>query len=147
MQAERRTNLGTLEPRYGATRASVLCALRYRNALAWRRAVDTALLPLKITTAEWLVLQATRELIRRTRDAVSQNDVAVSAGVDRTTISKVMKVLERQGLVSRGPDLSARGYRIWLHKKGEQWVRLGSTLVEAVSVKWLDPFDPLGVRR
>jgi DNA-binding MarR family transcriptional regulator len=96
---------------------------------------------------EWLVLQATRELIWKTGDAVNQNDVAMSVGLDRTTVSKVMKALDREGLVSRGPDLSARGYRIWLHKKGEHWARLGSTLVEAVSVEWLDRHDSQGVRR
>jgi DNA-binding MarR family transcriptional regulator len=115
--------------------------------MAWRRSVDRALSPLKITTAEWLLLEATRELIRTTRDAVSQNDIAASAGVDRTTVSRLMKVLERKGFVSRGPDLSARGYRIWLHGKGEHWAKLGSSIVEAVSVNWLNPLDPLGVRR
>jgi DNA-binding MarR family transcriptional regulator len=111
--------------------------MRYRDAMAWQRKVNEALSPLGMTLTEWLVLDATRELIRTTHDAVSQNDVAAALGMDRSTVSKVMKVLEKMGLVDRGPDLSARGYRIWVHSRAQRCAEHGRAVVEAVSVEWL----------
>ena len=117
--------------------AAETCRERFRDAMAWRREVERELVDLKITFAQWTVLETARELIESTEDAVSQNDVASRAEIDRMTVSQVMKNLSNADLVDRGPDMDGRAYRIWLTKKGERAAKQGSARIQRVSAAWL----------
>lgn len=44
--------------------------------MRWQRSVDAALRPLGLTHSRYLVLSATAELQRETKDAVSQREIA-----------------------------------------------------------------------
>jgi DNA-binding MarR family transcriptional regulator len=87
-------------------------------AMRWRRVVDRELTNIDMTFTQYLVLDATDELIRETDDAVSQNAVAARIELDKMTVSQVMRTLDERGLVDRGPSLGSSAYRILLTSRG-----------------------------
>lgn len=92
-----------------------------------------------LTLAQWLVLDASHELISQMGDAINQNQVAARLGQDRMTVSQVMRALERKGLVDRGPDLLSTAYRIWVTASGIRALAKGREGIEAASVAALGP--------
>jgi Mn-dependent DtxR family transcriptional regulator len=105
--------------------------------VSWRRRVKRELLPLRLTFAQWLVLQTMAELIAETRDAVGELAVATRLGMDRTTVSQVTWRLARDGFVDVGPSAVWPALRNWLTGKGERMAREGAALVGAASLAWL----------
>ncbi len=84
-------------------------------AMRWRRAVEGVLsegaraqaaTAARLTFTQWLVLDALRELIADTGDAINQREVAEHVELDHGTISLVMAKLDKKGLVDRGSDLT-----------------------------------------
>ena len=110
---------------------------RFRDAMAWRREAEKGLAGAGLTLTQWIVLDATRVLVQSTKDAVSQNDVAVHTDIDRMTVSQVMGNLAKAGLVDRGGDAEGRAYRIFLTAKGERSAKLGAQRIETASAAWL----------
>jgi DNA-binding MarR family transcriptional regulator len=90
------------------------------RAMRWRAAVESSLAGTGLTFTQWLVLDALRDLIRESDDAVNQSEVAARVALSRANVSFVMRTLERKWLVSRGPDLTGRAWRIFLTDSGEQ---------------------------
>jgi DNA-binding MarR family transcriptional regulator len=83
----------------GAAVAQRLSATEARKrewilAMRWRRRAEAALSQAGLTLTQWIVLDALRELIAETEDAVSQNEVCDRVELDRSTISSVMRRLE-----------------------------------------------------
>jgi DNA-binding MarR family transcriptional regulator len=107
-------------PRREGTAIAAQATERYLAAWRWRRAVEAELKPLGLTFTQWLVLGATAALIRESKDAVNQNEVAARTELDRMTVSQVMTTLEDLGHVDRGPDMIGRGYRIWITSSGRK---------------------------
>lgn len=105
--------------------------------MAWRREAEKGLTGAGLTLAQWIVLDATRVLVQSTKEAVSQNDVALHTDIDRMTVSQVMRNLDHAGLVSRGPDADGRAYRISVTAKGERAAKQGAARIEASSAAWL----------
>ncbi len=108
----------------------------WRAAMRWRRTVETELARVHLTFAQWLVLDATDELITESDDAVSQAEVSVRTDLDKTTVSRVMSTLSNRGLVSREPGFGGPSYRILLTSTGEAAVVAGRSLVEAASLRY-----------
>jgi DNA-binding MarR family transcriptional regulator len=92
--------------------------VRWLEAMRWRRQIEKLLKPFELTLARWLVLEATGELVRETNDAVNQSAVAARCELDRMTVSQIMRTLDEQGLIDRGPNSAPPAYRIWLTPKG-----------------------------
>jgi hypothetical protein len=92
---------------------------------------------LRVTFTQWMLLQAIGELVRETRDAVSELSVARRTGVDRTTVAQVVWKLVRDHLVSAGPDAVWPGLRLFLSADGEALAREGAQRVESASAAWL----------
>lgn len=107
---------------------------RWLVALRWRRGVERALAPLRLTLAQWLVLDALARLIRETNDAVSQSQVARHLEMDRATVCQVMQRLERRGLVDQAPEFEGPAYRIYLTDVGKNAARQGRARVQEVSL-------------
>jgi DNA-binding MarR family transcriptional regulator len=123
--------LGTAEvPAFSGTEAQ---KARWFAAMRWRRHVESVLAVLGITFTQWLVLDALRELVAETEDAVSQNDVARRLELDRVTISGVMRTLERKWLVSRGIDITGRAWRVFLTDEADSLLREFAPAIEAIS--------------
>lgn len=89
-------------------------------AQRWQAMVERELGRLGLTFREWLVLEATEELINELCDAVSQEAVAGRTELNKMNVSRVMKTLESKGLVDRGPDLTGGAYRVFLTLLGEE---------------------------
>jgi DNA-binding MarR family transcriptional regulator len=104
---------------------------QYFAAWRWRRAVERQLRGLGLTFTQWLVLEATDELVRDGGDAVNQRAIAEGAELDAMTVSQVMKTLEEKALVTRQPDVTGRAYRVFLTKKGEKLLQATVACVEA----------------
>jgi DNA-binding MarR family transcriptional regulator len=113
--------------------ATLVGKAQWFAAMRWRRRVERALRTAELTFTQWLVLDATRQLIFETGDAVSQNDVSAKTDLDRATISQVMTTLERKALVDRGISASGRAWRIWLTARGTRLLDAQRASVEAAS--------------
>jgi DNA-binding MarR family transcriptional regulator len=83
----------------------------YWPALAASR--GTRLKPLKLTFAQWLVLDATARLVRESNDAVSQIQVARHLQMGKSTLCRVMHWLARSGLVDQAPAFAGPENRIF----------------------------------
>lgn len=105
---------------------------QWRAAMRWRRAVEAALGGVGLTFTQWLLLDATRELIAETGDAVNQNEIARRVELDRSTVCPVMRALEQMQLVDRGGDLTGRAWRIFLTARGRSLCELAAQVVEGV---------------
>lgn len=101
--------------------------------MRWRRAVERELASIDLTFTQWLVLDAAQELIEETRDAINQNAIAARTELDKMTISQVVRRLEKQGLVSRGPAFGRPAIRLMLTAKGERLLAAARVRAEAAS--------------
>jgi DNA-binding MarR family transcriptional regulator len=88
---------------------------------------------LKLTLAQWLVLDASDRLICESNDAVSQIQVARRLEMNKTTVCQVMQTLERRGLVDQAPQFRGTAYRIYLTEAGKSAARQGRDWVESKS--------------
>jgi DNA-binding MarR family transcriptional regulator len=106
---------------------------RWLAGQRWRRRAGRALKPLKLTFAQWLVLDATARLVRESNDAVSQSQVARHLQMEKATLCRVMQWLNRRGLVDQGPAFDSMAYRIFLTEVGRTLAKQGRLRVDAVS--------------
>jgi DNA-binding MarR family transcriptional regulator len=109
---------------------------RWFTARRWRRDVERALAPLKLTLPQWLALDAMERLICELKDAVSQAQVGRYLEIDKATLCQVMQRLERRGFVDQAPEFGGSAYRIYLTAAGRRAVQHGRLQVEAVSAAW-----------
>ncbi len=74
--------------------------LVWRLSMAWRAAVDRALAPLGVTHAQYAVLASLYGMLHAGRQP-SQRQLADHTGLDAIYISKLVRALERDGLLER----------------------------------------------
>jgi DNA-binding MarR family transcriptional regulator len=102
--------------------------------MIWRRRVDAVLARSGLRFNDWLVLAATRRLVRETGDDVSQNQVAVRLQLSRMSITNAMRSLDDKGLVSRGEAMSGPAWRVFVTREGIQFLREHAASIEAASL-------------
>ena len=132
--------MGTRKISYAATRSTALrpgamagFAL-WRVAMAWQRGVNRALRPLGLTHTQALVLSALDVALKRAGEPVSQAQIGAEAGLDKVTVSTLMRVLESRGLVDR--DIGFGDDRLWhviMTTKGERLLASAVPLLEKAS--------------
>jgi DNA-binding MarR family transcriptional regulator len=106
----------------------------WRDAMAWGRRVNRALRGSGLTHTQVLVLSALDSASKREGDAVTQSAVAAEAGLDKATVSAVVRTLEVRGLVDRGAGSGdARAWRVILTEKGSRVLASALQLVEQAS--------------
>ena len=100
---------------------------------AWSRQLETALAPLELTSMQYIVLRASNRLACL-GERPSQARVAEALALDRMLVSKVVRPLERKGLVVRPvhPE-DARAVEIVLTEAGRRM--LAAALVIALDVQ------------
>jgi DNA-binding MarR family transcriptional regulator len=113
-----------------------VCLRHWREASRWRKLVDKELAPLGLSLTEWIVLDATLQLVRKTGDAVNQNQVARHTSLQPMVVSNAMQKLDRRGFVSRGPDCMQFAWRVFVREPGVEAVVKGRARIEAVSRAW-----------
>jgi DNA-binding MarR family transcriptional regulator len=109
--------------------------------MRWRAAVDRAVAPLGLTHAQYSTLAS---LAAMTADGTrpSQRQLAAYTGLDAIYVSKLVRVLEQNGLVARLPDPSdARAVRLALTDRGAEVVDEAVRIVRGLHV---DLTAPLG---
>jgi DNA-binding MarR family transcriptional regulator len=111
------------------------CKAEWRAARRWRCRVESALEHEGCPFSEWLVLDALRELSLELADDVNQNEVAARTTLERSTVSRIMHALEAKELVSRGPDLTGRAWRIYLTGRAVELLTRFGRAVEVASAE------------
>jgi DNA-binding MarR family transcriptional regulator len=95
----------------------------HHAALTWRAELDARLRPLGLTPTQFMVL-ATAGWLEHVDGPPTQQQVADGAGTDRQMTSRVIRVLQDQGLITRQADESnARSLRVSLTPQGRAVAR------------------------
>jgi DNA-binding MarR family transcriptional regulator len=108
-------------------------ALVWRLAMRWRAAVDRAVAPFGLTHAQYAVLSSLRGLTA-TGDRPSQRRLAAYTGLEPIYVSKLVRALERSGLVARVRDpADARAMQLALTDHGTEVVDRAIEVVRALN--------------
>jgi DNA-binding MarR family transcriptional regulator len=98
-------------------------------ARAVTRAYDEALRPVGLRATQLAVLVAMTK-----HDAISINSLAEFIGMDRTTLTRNLRPLEKEGLISRGVEGWRRSRALEITKKGRS--RLHEALPFWIRAQW-----------
>jgi DNA-binding MarR family transcriptional regulator len=106
--------------------------LVWKLALRWRAAVDRAVAPFGLTQGQYSVL-ASLSGVARTGGRPSQRELADHTGLEVVHMSKLVRALERRGLVARTPDPDdARAVQLSLSDDGRAVARRAVAAVRAL---------------
>ena len=106
--------------------------LLWQVANRWRAAVDRAVAPLGLTHAQYVLLGSLSGLAA-TGVRPSQRELADYSGLDVIYVSKLIKSLERSGLVARTEHpADPRARQLALTGRGEAVIREAVTMVHAL---------------
>jgi DNA-binding MarR family transcriptional regulator len=105
--------------------------------MRWQRAVDRALAPLDLTHSQYWVLQTTRYLQEEVHnDAVSQQQIADAAQLDKATTSYLCRKLEAKGLLDRGDTHDdRRAWRVIVTSKARRLLAKAGPMVAQLARK------------
>jgi len=107
-------------------------ALVWQLAMRWRSAVDRAVAPLGLTHAQYVALASLRGLTAR-GEKPSQRRLAMWTGLGTIYVSKLVRTLERDGLIVRSPDpTDARAVQITLTERGRDTADRAIPIVRAL---------------
>ncbi len=107
-------------------------ALVWQLAMRWRSAVDRAVAPLGLTHAQYVALASLRGLTAR-GEKPSQRRLATWTGLGAIYVSKLVRTLERDGLIVRSPDpTDARAVQITLTERGRDTADQAIPIVRAL---------------
>jgi MarR family transcriptional regulator, organic hydroperoxide resistance regulator len=107
-------------------------ALVWQLAMRWRSAVDRAVAPLGLTHAQYVALASLRGLTAR-GEKPSQRRLATWTGLGTIYVSKLVRTLERDGLIVRSPDpTDARAVQITLTERGRDTADQAIPIVRAL---------------
>jgi len=106
----------------------------WQSAMAWQRKVDHALRAVELTYSQFLALHGAAIATAEADDAVSQQEIADAAGLDRQTTSALVRKLDQVGLLDKNiHGLDGRMYRIFVTKDGYSRLRKACALVNQVA--------------
>jgi DNA-binding MarR family transcriptional regulator len=106
--------------------------LLWRLTAQWQRQQRLALEPLDLTPAQFVLL-ASLAWLAKENDAVHQAQLAQHAGMDVMTVSEVLRLLERKGLITRIPHpQDSRAKALILTSEGMERTNRAVQIVEQV---------------
>lgn len=82
----------------------------------WRRVLDKRLRPMGLTEATWLPLMH----LARATEPMRQKDLALSLGLDSSSVVRLLDGLESAGLIARAGHIDRRAKTIDITPKGQQ---------------------------
>ncbi|MBV1788045.1 MarR family transcriptional regulator [Marinobacterium sp. D7] len=107
-------------------------------ARRWRRFIDIRLAEAGLTDATWVPLMHLEE----SGDGISQKLLAERAGLDTSTLVRLIDILERKGLLERRTDLEDRRARkLYLTPSGRKQVGAIRKTLEAAEAEALGDLD------
>jgi DNA-binding MarR family transcriptional regulator len=113
--------------------------LLWQVALKWRVAMDRALARYELTSAQYGVL-ASLHALSRTGARPSQRELADFSGLEPMSVSKLVRGLERAGLVQRMQHpADTRAVELVLTPSGTELVRRAAATVRALHASLLQP--------
>jgi MarR family transcriptional regulator, organic hydroperoxide resistance regulator len=111
----------------------------HHAALTWRAEMDARLRPLGLTPTQFMVL-ATAGWLEHVDGPPTQQQVADGAGTDRQMTSRVIRVLQDQGLITRQANESnARSLRVSLTPQGRTLARDAIALAQSLDEQLFGP--------
>ena len=117
----------------------------HHAALTWRAEMDARLRPLGLTPTQFLVL-ATAGWLEHLDGPPTQQQVADSAGTDRQMTSRVVRVLQEDGLITRHlHESNARSLRLSLTEEGRTRTREAIGVAQSLDEQLFGP-APTGLR-
>jgi MarR family transcriptional regulator, organic hydroperoxide resistance regulator len=121
--------------------------LVWHLSIRWRVAMDRALRPLGLTHAHYALLASLYGLSRNGARP-SQRELAEFSGLEQMYVSKLSRVLERQGLLARSDHpRDPRAFRLALTKRGTAVVTKAVGIVQHLQEQFLEPLGgPAGPR-
>lgn len=115
--------------------------LLWRVSTAWRSRIEAALKPLKLTHPQFVVL-ATIGWLTRNGQKATQADIGTMAGLDRNTISQIIRGLEEKQWVKRLPSDDARAKNPHLTPKGSNLLNTALPIVESADANYFEKLTP-----
>jgi MarR family transcriptional regulator, organic hydroperoxide resistance regulator len=113
--------------------------LIWRLSMKWRAAVDRAVEPYRLTHAQYSLLASLYGL-SRTGVAPSQRELADVTGLDPIYVSKLIRVLERAGLVDRATHArDPRAVQLTLTESGITTIAAAIGTVRALQQRLTHP--------
>ncbi|GGC01601.1 transcriptional regulator [Marinobacterium zhoushanense] len=107
-------------------------------ARRWRRFIDIRLAEAGLTDATWVPLMH----LEQSGDGISQKLLAERAGIDTSTLVRLIDILERKGLLERRTDAEDRRARkIYLTSAGKQQVEAIRQTLEEAEAEALNDLD------
>jgi DNA-binding MarR family transcriptional regulator len=111
----------------------------HHAALTWRAEMDARLRPLGLTPTQFLVL-ATAGWLEHLDGPPTQQQVADNAGTDRQMTSRVVRVLQEDGLITRHlHESNARSLRLSLTEKGRTRTREAIDVAQSLDEQLFGP--------
>lgn len=105
--------------------------LLWQISMLWQRTVNAALSALDLSHTHFVVLAATAWLTREGATA-TQTDIANHAQLDKMTLSKIVRDLQKRGLVQRAEhETDTRAKTVMLTQDGASALKRALRLVEA----------------
>ena len=118
--------------------------LAWHLSLRWRAQLDRKLAPLRLTSAQYGVLASLTGLSRGGAQP-SQRELADFTGLEPMHVSKLIRALERAGLVERASNPhDTRAVQLKVTDRGAKVVRAGRATVLALEEQRLAPLGGRG---
>jgi DNA-binding MarR family transcriptional regulator len=103
--------------------------LLWRTSTSWRKLIELALKPTKLTHPQFVVL-ASIDWLSRNDQKASQVDVGRHAGLDPNTISQILRSLQTKSLIERIKSNNERSKFHQLTKEGKEHLSKAIPLIE-----------------
>lgn len=117
----------------------------WHTALQWRVQLSRNLKPLNITAAQFFVLGALSGLERSGKPMPTHRVIMQHAGLDAMMTSRLLKKLEKSGLVERYADSDdARKQRFATTAKGKQLAQQASNVAEQTDQAFFNSLSTTG---
>ncbi len=111
--------------------------LMWQVSMLWQRKLKNGLDTIGITHAQFLLLAALSYL-STTQNIVSQQDLARHVRIDKMMTSKVLRTLQKKGLLSRKKNkMDTRARTLALSESGEELLKAASKIVDKIDQDFL----------
>ncbi|MEW5725807.1 MAG: MarR family winged helix-turn-helix transcriptional regulator [Thermodesulfobacteriota bacterium] len=130
--------MGTIDKNKGREMARICACFNLRRTTRLvSQAYDQALKPLGLKITQLSVLMAAHGM-----ENMLLTKLAAGMGMDRTTLSRNLKLLEKKGLVELGKGEDRREIRVRLTEKGYATMKQAIPLWEEAQARLVESFGP-----
>lgn len=115
--------------------------LFWQVSTLWKRAINSALAPFGITHTQFVILSVVQYLAANSK-RITQTEISNLTMIDVMTISKTVRLLEKNGLIQRYEDESdSRAKKLQLTQSGERVLEKATVEVEKIDEDFFFTLD------